>query len=233
MLGVGLNDLNCLFFSYLLLSSLLFSSLLFQALALRAFNDADALTVRELRRITGIADDGELKRTLLSLAVNPRVRVLTLRRAASASASGAGASGAGAAGGASASASASAAGGGAARAAPPELADDDTLALNVAFAHPKFRLKIPTIQAKEVAEQEHDKVEEALFRDRQYQVDAAVVRIMKARKSLSHNLLLSELLAQLKFPAAPADIKQRIESLIERDYLERDEATPSVYNYLA
>ena len=85
-----------------------------------------------------------------------------------------------------------------------------------------------------MAEQKHGKkVEEALFRDRQYQVDAAVVRIMKARKSLSHNLLFSELLAQLKFPAAPADIKQRIESLIERDYLERDEATPSVYNYLA
>ena len=107
------------------------------------------------------------------------------------------------------------------------------LEFNDAFAHPKFRIKIPTIQPKEAAVEEHDKVEEALFRDRQYQVDAAVVRIMKARKALAHNLLMSELMAQLKFPAKPGDIKLRIESLIEREYLERDLATPSLYNYRA
>lgn len=39
-----------------------------------------------------------------------------------------------------------------------------------------------------------------MFQDRQYQIDAAVVRIMKMRKTLSHNLLVSELYNQLKFP---------------------------------
>lgn len=29
------------------------------------------------------------------------------------------------------------------------------------------------------------------------------------------------------------DVKKRIESLIEREYLERDEEIPSMYNYLA
>lgn len=41
---------------------------------------------------------------------------------------------------------------------------------------------------------------ERVFQDRQYQIDAAVVRIMKMRKTLSHNLLVSELYNQLKFP---------------------------------
>lgn len=72
-----------------------------------------------------------------------------------------------------------------------------------------------------------------MFRDREYQVDAAIVRIMKARKRLSHTLLISETMTQLKFPAQNSDIKKRVESLIEREYLERDSNEAAVYRYLA
>ena len=51
---------------------------------------------------------------------------------------------------------------------------------------------------------------------------------MKTRKSLSHKLLVSELLTQLKFPMKQSDLKKRIESLIDREYLERDRANPAV-----
>ncbi len=47
---------------------------------------------------------------------------------------------------------------------------------------------------------------EKVFEDRQYQVDAAIVRIMKSRRKLSHQLLMTELLEQLKFP-----VKVRVE----------------------
>jgi cullin-4 len=56
---------------------------------------------------------------------------------------------------------------------------------------------------------------------------------MKARKYLSHNVLMSELLTQLRFPARPPDLKKRIESLIEREYLARDKDDSSLYIYLA
>ena len=39
--------------------------------------------------------------------------------------------------------------------------------------------------------------------------------------------------AQLRFPANTADVKKRIESLIERDYLERDKDNTQVFHYLA
>lgn len=48
--------------------------------------------------------------------------------------------------------------------------------------------------------EEQKATEERVFQDRQYQIDAAIVRIMKMRKTLSHNLLISELFNQLKFP---------------------------------
>jgi len=76
-------------------------------------------------------------------------------------------------------------------------------------------------------------VNDEVFRDRQYQADASIVRIMKARKQLPHNQLISELMSQLKYPIKVVDIKKRIESLIERDYLERTADDSNVYSYLA
>ncbi len=55
----------------------------------------------------------------------------------------------------------------------------------------------------------------------------------QTRKTLAHTALVNELMAQLKFPARREDLKKRIESLLDREYLERDAAQPSTYNYLA
>jgi cullin 1 len=57
---------------------------------------------------------------------------------------------------------------------------------------------------------------------------------IKARKALGHQQLVGEVLHQLEFfkPTSKA-IKQRIESLIEREYLERDPDAPNSYRYLA
>ena len=49
-------------------------------------------------------------------------------------------------------------------------------------------------------QEENVSTTERVFQDRQYQIDAAIVRIMKMRKTLTHNLLISELYNQLKFP---------------------------------
>ena len=51
-----------------------------------------------------------------------------------------------------------------------------------------------------VQQEENVSTTERVFQDRQYQVDAAIVRIMKMRKTLTHNQLIAELYNQLKFP---------------------------------
>lgn len=72
-----------------------------------------------------------------------------------------------------------------------------------------------------------------VLQDRQYQIDAAIVRTMKARKQLSHKLLVNEVMTQLKFTIRATDLKKRIENLIEREYLARAADSMEVYNYLA
>ncbi|GAU44788.1 hypothetical protein TSUD_382860 [Trifolium subterraneum] len=113
-----------------------------------------------------------------------------------------------------------------------DVEDDDSFVFNDTFTAPLYRIKVNAIQLKETVE-ENTNTTERVFQDRQYQVDAAIVRIMKTRKVLSHTLLITELFQQLKFPIKPADLKKRIESLIDREYLERDKSNPQVYNYLA
>ena len=67
--------------------------------------------------------------------------------------------------------------------------------------------------------------------DRTIAIEAAIVRIMKARKTLQHQQLLSEVLAQLNFfNPNPRVVKKRIEALIEREYLERSSDNAQVYN---
>eukprot|EP00062_Callorhinchus_milii_P001117 gi/632935869/ref/XP_007891612.1/ PREDICTED: cullin-4B [Callorhinchus milii] len=113
-----------------------------------------------------------------------------------------------------------------------DVEDCDKFTCNDDFKHKLFRIKINQIQMKETVE-EQASTTERVFQDRQYQIDAAIVRIMKMRKTLSHNLLVSEVYNQLKFPVKPADLKKRIESLIDRDYMERDKENTNQYNYVA
>ena len=67
---------------------------------------------------------------------------------------------------------------------------------------PRLILRLSFCSYHHIPSQVKEQVEcqEKVFRDRQYQVDAAIVRIMKARKTLSHTMLMSELFGQLKFP---------------------------------
>lgn len=70
--------------------------------------------------------------------------------------------------------------------------------------------------------------------DRRNTVDAALVRVMKARKTLPHQQLVSEVMAQIRFFRPEVKfIKTRIANLIERNYIRRDDPTrhdsPYVY----
>ena len=113
-----------------------------------------------------------------------------------------------------------------------DIGDGDTFAVNDSLQEARYRIKVNTVQLKETQE-EVAAVNEKVQQDRQYQVDAAIVRIMKTRRVLAHAALLDELVRQLQFECKREDLKKRIESLIDREYLERDAGNAAVYKYLA
>jgi len=107
----------------------------------------------------------------------------------------------------------------------------DTFTVNKSFTDSRCRVKINQIQLKETKE-ENEETHQRVAADRQFETQAAIVRIMKSRKSLMHAQLVAEVINQTKSRGAmdPADIKQNIEKLIEKDYLERE---GNLYVYLA
>lgn len=85
------------------------------------------------------------------------------------------------------------------------------------------------------AEPERKETRVKVDEDRKHEIEAAIVRIMKARKKLQHNVLVAEVTEQLKarFLPSPVIIKKRIEGLIEREYLARTPEDRKVYTYVA
>ena len=113
-----------------------------------------------------------------------------------------------------------------------DVNDTDTFSINNDFSHERFRVKINTIQMKETAE-ENKETHERVAADRQFETQAAIVRIMKGRKQINHQELIAETIKATKSRGTlqPADIKKNIDKLIDKDYMERLEN--GKYGYLA
>ncbi|PVU90674.1 hypothetical protein BB560_006185 [Smittium megazygosporum] len=74
-----------------------------------------------------------------------------------------------------------------------------------------------------------------LEKERMHIIDAAIVRVMKSRKKLDHQKLITETIhmVQNKFLPNKKTIKQRIEKLIDRDFIERSPSNKNVYLYIS
>uniref|UniRef100_A0A182WU43 Cullin family profile domain-containing protein n=1 Tax=Anopheles quadriannulatus TaxID=34691 RepID=A0A182WU43_ANOQN len=116
-----------------------------------------------------------------------------------------------------------------------EIVSTDEFYVNDAFVSKFHKVKIQTVAAKGESEPERKETRSKVDEDRKHEIEAAIVRIMKARKRMPHNLLVSDVTSQLKsrFLPSPVIIKKRIEGLIEREYLARTPEDRKIYVYLA
>ncbi|RYG56094.1 hypothetical protein EON66_03730 [archaeon] len=75
----------------------------------------------------------------------------------------------------------------------------------------------------------------AVEESRKALLESVIVRIMKSRKHIEHNALVAEVIRMVsaRFTPTPADIKRRIEHLMDRDYIERAADNHNMYSYVA
>lgn len=113
-----------------------------------------------------------------------------------------------------------------------EIKHDDSFRFNAEFTNKFCRVHLKQVQLKDT-ESDIKQTEKNIMLDRQFQIDAAIVRIMKKKQTIQHNVLMGELLDVLKFPLKTHDLKKRIEVLIDRDYISRDKENSYLYTYIA
>jgi cullin-4 len=101
-----------------------------------------------------------------------------------------------------------------------EVNPTDTFTVNMNFTDPKYRIKINQIQLKETKE-ENKETHERVYQDRQYETQAAIVRIMKSRKAMAHSQLVAEVIEQTRKRGSVemGEIKKNIESKFPLTFL--------------
>ncbi|KDQ17666.1 hypothetical protein BOTBODRAFT_29832 [Botryobasidium botryosum FD-172 SS1] len=115
-----------------------------------------------------------------------------------------------------------------------DVDDSDQFAFNEKFEDKAINLHISSIQQRELPE-ETEETTKHINADRAHLLDAAIVRIMKAKKRLTDEELKAQTIVAVKahfVPTVPS-IKKQIESLHDRDFIMRDAKDTSVWHYVA
>ncbi|KAJ3753066.1 ubiquitin-protein ligase [Lentinula raphanica] len=112
--------------------------------------------------------------------------------------------------------------------------ETDQYDLNPGFKSKKIRVNL-NLPIKAEVKQETSEVLRAVDEDRKYAIQATIVRIMKARKTMKNQALIQEVISQISHRFAPKipDIKKAIETLLEKEYIERVEGSKDTFAYVA
>ncbi|MCO5592501.1 hypothetical protein L7F22_046504 [Adiantum nelumboides] len=90
-----------------------------------------------------------------------------------------------------------------------DISEDDVFVFNDKFSSKFYKVKIGTVAAQKETEPEKQETRQKVEEDRKPQIEAAIVRIMKSRRVLDHNNIVTEVTKQLqsRFLPNPAVIR--------------------------
>ena len=110
---------------------------------------------------------------------------------------------------------------------------EDRYVLNLGFKHNKIKIKMP-LNLGTFQKEESILIKE-VEADQRYYLQALVVRIMKSKMMLTHSDLVTLILAETRkrFQPSISLIKSSIESLIEKQYMDRATNDKDTYLYVS
>ena len=116
-----------------------------------------------------------------------------------------------------------------------EIKEDDFFLVNEHFSHRNHEIKIPLKESEESEGNYLQNNIETLILERKIIIESFLIRILKARKKMGHAELIKEVsnfCANKNFVPNVNQIKDSIESLINREYIRREEDI-NWYSYIS
>ena len=98
-----------------------------------------------------------------------------------------------------------------------------------------IRINVQNALVSREKDGEDEEMRRQIEESRRLEIQAGIVRIMKAQKRMEHRLLVLEVINQLRVRFEPTvpQIKRCIDILIEKEYLERVDSKGDSYRYLS
>lgn len=115
------------------------------------------------------------------------------------------------------------------------LEPDHQLRVNMDYKSNLYKNKLSVLVSKTEKKSEQTAVQGKVEDDRRYAIEAIVIKVMKSRRKIEYLNLVVEAtkMLQSRFNPDPNQLKQRIESLMERGYMERDTDDKRILKYVA
>jgi len=115
------------------------------------------------------------------------------------------------------------------------LSDEkDTYDYNPNYKNKKIRINL-NMPVKTENKQDTSEVLKTVDDDRKFVIQATIVRVMKSRKTMKAQALIAEVtqIIAARFTPRIPDIKKAIDTLLEKEYIERADGTRDTFNYVA
>jgi Cullin protein neddylation domain len=118
-----------------------------------------------------------------------------------------------------------------------EFAETEVIAINPLFQSKAKKLALLPAKKYETKRTQSAHQQEELKQieyARQIVVEGIVIRLMKCHKRMTHSTLIADVLKSITiFKASSLMVKARIDNLIYREYLKRDENRMDIYEYVS
>ncbi|PJF18515.1 putative cullin [Paramicrosporidium saccamoebae] len=112
-----------------------------------------------------------------------------------------------------------------------EVSIADRFSFNREFASKHQKIRINAGSSRDTPE-EPAMISPEAPSDLQYQIDAAIVRLLKEHKSLAMEKLVGLISQQLGCNITMTEFNRRMPSLIEREFVGQDPESPNIYTYI-